>query len=68
MIVIENENFDVDKFHKRLENSKANPYNTRDAFEIERLKKLGYNEKQLYESNKYLEQARREVVNKSKLK
>ena len=68
MIVLENENFDVEKFHKRLEQSKANPYQSRDMFEVEKLTGLGYDKRQLLESNKYLEQTRREVLNKNKLK
>jgi hypothetical protein len=70
MIIIENDNNinypDIEKFHKRLEQSKNNPHLTLDSFERQRLEDLGYSGNKLINDSKYLEEARRELLKKYK--
>ena len=69
MIIIENDNInypDIEKFHKRLEQSKNNPSLTLDVFERKRLENLGYSGDKLINDRKYLEEARREILKKQK--
>lgn len=65
MIIIENDkihNPDIEKFHKRLEQSKNNPSLKLCLFEQKRLEDLGYNGDRLINDRKYLEEARTQFL------